>query len=106
MESIKQEQSKYKQTRKRVTNFYNNRDMSDKEIIESLYDEIEQYRYRIRKQEQYIKRLQDKQIKSKEVYSERNIYSCGVDTGEAKDYVVTRWYEDGILTKEEIEPVK
>ena len=44
MESIKQEQSKYKQTRKRVTNFYNNRDMSDKEIIESLYDEIEQYK--------------------------------------------------------------
>lgn len=38
----------YEYTRKRVTRFYNNRDMSDKEIIEALSIEIEQYRNKIR----------------------------------------------------------
>lgn len=38
----------YEYTRKRVTRFYDNRSMSDKEIIEALSIEIEQYRNRIR----------------------------------------------------------
>lgn len=64
---FKQEQSKYEQTRRRVTNYYNNRNMSDKEMIESLADEIEEYRNRIKKQEEYIKQLQDKQIQGEVV---------------------------------------
>ena len=38
----------YEYTRKRVSRFYNNRNMSDKEIIEVLLIEIEQYRDKIR----------------------------------------------------------
>ena len=64
---LKEKQSKYEQTRRRVTNYHNNRNISDKEIIESLANEIEQYRERIQKQEEYIKQLQDKQIESKVV---------------------------------------
>lgn len=59
--------NRYEQTRIRVTRHYNNRNMSDKEIIETLADEIEQYRERIQKQEEYIKQLQDKQIQSEVV---------------------------------------
>lgn len=38
----------YEFTRKRVTRFYNNTYMSDKDIIEALSVEIEQYRNKIR----------------------------------------------------------
>lgn len=38
----------YEYTRKRVARFYNNNNMSDKEIIEALSKEIEQYRNKIR----------------------------------------------------------
>jgi len=38
----------YEYTRKRVTRFYNNIYMSDKDIIEALSVEIEQYRNKIR----------------------------------------------------------
>ena len=64
---LKEKQSKYEQTRRRVANYHNNRNISDKEIIESLANEIEQYRERIQKQEEYIKKLQDKQIESEVV---------------------------------------
>lgn len=67
MESTKQEQSKYEQTRIRVIRHYNNRNMSDKEIIELLADEIEEYRNRIRNQEEYIMQLQGRQIQGKVV---------------------------------------
>ena len=64
---LKEEQGKYEQTRLRVIRHYNNRNMSDKEIIELLAEEIEEYRNRIRNQEEYIKKLQDKQIQSEVV---------------------------------------
>lgn len=64
---LRQKTSKYEQTKIRVTRHYNNRNMSDKEIIELLADEIEEYRNRIRNQEEYIKKLQDKQIQSEVV---------------------------------------
>lgn len=51
--------SKYEQTRRRVTRFNNNFSMSDKEIIEYLAEEIEQYRNRIE--------CQNKTIQSKEI---------------------------------------
>lgn len=47
----------YEYTRKRVTAFYNNRNMSDKEIIEALSIEIEQYRNRIRMLEGHTHRI-------------------------------------------------
>ena len=40
--------SEYEYTRTRVTRFYGNKNMSDKEIIEALSKEIEQYRNKIR----------------------------------------------------------
>ena len=43
----------YEYTRKRVTTFYNNKNMSDKEIIEALSKEIEQYRNKIRMLEEH-----------------------------------------------------
>lgn len=101
--TIKKDDS-YIETKERIKRVTNNRNISDKEIIELLADEIEQYRNKIKNQKEYIKQLQYKQIKSKEIYSERNICSCGVDGG-PKDYMVTRLYEDGILIKEKIEPV-
>lgn len=64
---LKEEQGKYKQTRLRVIRHYNNRNMSDKEIIELLAEEIEQYRERIQQQEEYIKQLQDRQIQGEVV---------------------------------------
>lgn len=64
---LKEEQGKYEQTRLRVIRHYNNRNMSDKEIIELLAEEIEQYRERIQQQEEYIKQLQDRQIQGEVV---------------------------------------
>lgn len=57
----------YEQTRRRVTGHYNNRNMSDKEIIELLDKEIEQYREGIQKQKEYIKQLQERHIQSEVV---------------------------------------
>ena len=102
---LRQEVSKYEQTRKRVTRFYNNRCMSDSEIIECLAEEIEQYRTRIHDLERIAKGL-DGLNRVGEVTSESNTYHCGVDGGTGEDFVVTRWYEDGVLIKEEIKPCK
>ena len=49
----------YQYTRKRVTRFYNNKNMSDKEIIEALSKEIEQYRNRIRMLEGHTHKLEE-----------------------------------------------
>ena len=51
----------YQKTRDRVTRFGHNCNMSDKEIIEFLDDEIRQYGHRIQEQEKIIKELQEKQ---------------------------------------------
>ena len=79
------------QERKRVTRFCGNRNMSDKEIIEFLSDEIEQYRERIRQYQE-----------SKDIHTERNTFHCGIDGGIGKDYTVTSFYADGELIKEVI----
>ena len=64
---LKKEQSKYEQIRRRVTNHYNNKNMSDKEIIESLAEEIKQYRNRIECQNEIIDKLSKRTIQSEEV---------------------------------------
>lgn len=53
-------QNEYEKTRRRVSRFKNQFNISDKEIIEYLAEEIEYYRNKIGKQEEYIKELQNK----------------------------------------------
>ena len=60
----------YKATRDRVTKFKQNYDMSDKEIIEFLDDEIREYRDTIGKQRKAIEELQEKQETTSEVHEE------------------------------------
>lgn len=83
----------YKRTRARISRLYNSCDISDKEIIESLVEEIEQYRNRI----ENLERIN----KEKDIITERNTFHCG--TG--KDYEVVKWFEEGTLIKEEIRPL-
>lgn len=52
--------NKYEATRDRVTKFKNNKNMSDKDIIEFLNDEILQYREKIRQQIDVIEKLHNK----------------------------------------------
>lgn len=59
--------NRYQKTRDRVTKFKHNYNMSDKEIIEFLDDEIREYRDKIQQQEETIKELQGKQIESETV---------------------------------------
>ena len=61
---------KYKSTRDRTTRFKSNHDISDKEIIEFLDDEISQYRDLIRKQREEIEKLKNKQKPTLKVYKE------------------------------------
>lgn len=88
------ELSKYEKERDRVTRFNNKKNMSDKEIIEFLSEEIDQYRNRIKQQNKIIDELSKKTIKSEENLLETYDEKC----------IVTRWYEDGMLMKEEIKP--
>ena len=60
----------YKQTRDRITRFKNNYNLSDKEIIEFLDDEIREYRDMIGRQRKIIEELQDKQETTPEVHQE------------------------------------
>ena len=54
--------NKYKETRKRICRFKGNNDLSDKNIIEYLAEEIEGYREKIRHLEDYIDKIKEKQI--------------------------------------------
>ena len=54
--------NKYKETRKRICRFKGSNDLSDKDIIEYLAVEIEDYRNKIEKLEEYIDKLKEKQI--------------------------------------------
>jgi hypothetical protein len=65
--NIKIEQNRYKETRRRITKFRNVFDMSDREIIEYLAEEIEQYRDRIKEQNRIIDELSKITIQSEEV---------------------------------------
>ena len=60
----------YKATRDRVTKFKHNYDMSDKEIIEFLDNEIREYRDMIGKQRETIEKLYHKQETASEVHEE------------------------------------
>lgn len=64
----KEEKSKYDETRKRLSNVSNRyRTCSDKEIIEYLSEEIEEYRERIKEQNRIIDELHNKTIQGGQV---------------------------------------
>ncbi len=54
--------NKYKETRKRICRFKGSNDLSDKNIIEYLAEEINDYRSKIEKLEEHIDKLKEKQI--------------------------------------------
>lgn len=58
---------RYKEIRNRIKKCRNNNDISDREIIEYLAEEIEQYRNRIKEQNRIIDKLSKRQIQSEEV---------------------------------------
>lgn len=89
----------YEETRKRVSRHIGKNSLSDKEIIEFLSEEIKSYRTSIENKNRIIDgltKLTNKDIESKEELLETYDEQC----------VVTRWYEDGMLMKEEIKPLK
>jgi len=89
----------YEETRKRVSRHIGKNSLSDKEIIEFLSEEIKSYRRSIENKNRIIDgltKLTNKDIESKEELLETYDEQC----------VVTRWYEDGMLMKEEIKPLK
>lgn len=65
--NIEIKQSRYEETRRRITKFRNKFDISDREIIESLVEEIEEYRNRIENQNRIIDELSEKTIQSEEM---------------------------------------
>ncbi len=65
--NIEIKQSRYEETRRRITRFRNEFNMSDREIIENLAEEIEQYRNRIKEQNRIIDELHKRTIQSEEV---------------------------------------
>lgn len=65
--NIELKQSRYEETRRRITRFRNRFNISDREIIESLAEEIEQYRNRIKEQNRIIDELHKRTIQSEEV---------------------------------------
>lgn len=67
---------RYTETRKRVTRFKNQTSISDKEIIEYLAEEIEQYRNKIQYQEEYIKGLRNRTSQSEVAILECHQSSC------------------------------
>lgn len=90
--------SKYEETRRRISRYINNSELADREIIEYLAEEIEQYRNKITILESEIKK------QSMDIDVERDTFNCASDYG-IEEYTVERWYEDGLLIKEEIKPV-
>lgn len=89
----------YEETRKRISRHIGKNSLSDKEIIEFLSEEIKSYRRSIENKNRIIDgltKLTNKDIESKEELLETYDEQC----------VVTRWYEDGMLMKEEIKPLK
>lgn len=57
----------YEETRRRITRFTNKHNISDREIIEELAKEINQYRERITKQKEYINKLNNKTIQNETI---------------------------------------
>lgn len=89
----------YEETRKRISRHIGKNSLSDKEIIEFLSEEIKSYRRSIENKNRIIDgltKLANKDIESKEELLETYDEQC----------VVTRWYEDGMLMKEETKPLK
>ena len=88
--------NKYKETRKRICKIKGEKDISDMDIIESLAEEIDYYRNKIKLLTEIIHK------NNQTIKCERNIFNCGIDGGD-KEYQITTYYDrNGNLIKEEI----
>lgn len=85
--------NRYVNTRKRLIGFTHNEYISDKEIIEYLAEEIEQYRERIRKQNEIIDELSRKEIQKEEVELDTT-YDEVIDE-DITEIISTTHYADG-----------
>ena len=100
VDNIEEKKSKYYDTRKRISIFKNVFEISDREIIEKLADEIEQYRKRIQEQNNMIDELSKKTIHSEE---------CILDTADELidqdivEIISTTQYGDGKPIQSKIE---
>ncbi len=88
----------YEETRKRVSRHIGKNSLSDKEIIEFLSEKIKSYRRSIKNKDRIIDGLT--KLTNKEIECEGEI----LETYD-EQCVVTKWYEDGMLMKEEIKPL-
>ena len=88
----------YQYTRNRVTRFYNNKDMSDKEIIEALSKEIEQYRNRIRMLEGHTCKMIDNSKQQGHVIIAASNEETTME--QMVDYITETFYADEKIIKE------
>lgn len=98
--NIKLKQSRYENTRRRITRFRNKFDISDREIIESLAEEIEEYRNRIENQNKIIDELSKRTIQSEEVILDTTDELIDKDVTEI---ISTTVYADGKVIKATME---
>jgi hypothetical protein len=99
--NIKIEQNRYKKTRRRITKFRNEFDMCDREIIEYLAEEIEQYRDRIKEQNRIIDELSKITIQSEEVTLDT--IEDEVMDKDIIEIISTTQYADGKLIQSKME---
>lgn len=99
--NIKIEQNRYKKTRRRITKFRNVFDMCDREIIEYLAEEIEQYRDRIKEQNRIIDELSKITIQSEEVTLDT--IEDEVMDKDIIEIISTTQYADGKLIQSKME---
>lgn len=103
----------YTETKRRLSRCFDIKNMSDKEIIEVLDNEIKEYRKRIEQLQEQVNELYNREIitldtteeekRKKIIDAECSTYRCAMDYG-MEEHIVIRWYEDGVLIKEEIKP--
>lgn len=98
---LREKISKYEQVRRRLTRFKNQYNISDREIIEYLAEEIEQYRSRIKEQNKIIDEIHNKTIQSEVV--ELDCINDELVDEDITEIISTTQYATGkpILTKME-----
>lgn len=94
-------EERYIKTRKRLRNCYNIKNMSDKEIIEVLDIEIEQYRDRIRKLQKQVDELYNRTIESETVTLDTT--EEAVLDKDILEIISTTQYADGKLIQSKME---
>lgn len=91
----------YIETKRRLSRRFDIKNMSDKEIIEVLDNEIKQYREIIEQLQEQVLDTTEEEKRKKIIDAECSTFRCAMDYG-MEEHTVIRWYEDGVLIKEEI----